>query len=109
MLNVESRISRNQVTLRRMKLTPKEHREEVGRNVMLVRESLGLTPKAFGLPVGLKSPALWNIETGKAYPNMYVLARLCEEYGITADFILFGRRGGLPRDLVDKLREREAA
>jgi len=109
MLNVESRISRNQVTLSRMKLTPKEHREEVGRNVMLARESLGLTPKAFGTPVGLSSPALWNIETGKAYPNLYVLARICEEYGLTADYLLFGRRGGLPRDMADRLREREAA
>jgi transcriptional regulator with XRE-family HTH domain len=108
-LNVESHAAQNQATLTRMKLTPKGHREEVGRNVMLARESLGLTPKAFGAPVGLSSPALWNIETGKAYPNLYVLARICEEYGFTADYLLFGRRGGLPRDLADRLREREEA
>ena len=91
-----------------MKMTPTQHREAVGRNIMVVREALGLAPKQFGAPVGLKSPALWNIETGTAYPNLYVLARICEEYGVTADFILFGRRGALPRDLAEKLAAAEA-
>ena len=90
--------------IQRMKISISEHRCEVGQNIMLAREALGLQPKQFGEPVGLKSSALWNIETGKAYPSVYMIAKLCEEYGFTADYFLFGRRSSLPDSLLKKIR-----
>lgn len=95
------------MTLGAMERTPKEHREAVGRHIMMVREALGMGPTAFCRPIGIKPPALWNIETGAAYPSLYTLARICEEYGYSADYFLFGRRGTLPRDLADKIYEAE--
>ena len=89
-------------------LTATEHREMVGRNIMLAREALGLRPTEFARRVQLKPPALWNMETGAAYPNPLTIVRMCEEFGFTADWFLRGLRAGLPHDLASKLQQAES-
>jgi len=103
-LNDESPDGRTRRHNLRMKMTKVQHKEDVGRRIQTAREALNLTPKAFGTPVGLTSPALWNIETGRAYPSIYALCCIAEEYGLTTDYLLLGHRGGLPRDLADRIR-----
>lgn len=89
--------------------TATEHREMVGRNVMLVREALGMRQGDFARSIGITAPALWNIETGRAYPSYPVLVRICDEHGVTADWLLRGQRGALPRALADSLRAADTA
>jgi transcriptional regulator with XRE-family HTH domain len=88
-------------------MTPIEHREFVGRNLMLLREALGLRPKEFADRLGITMSGLWNIEAGRSYPGPMTLYRATQEFGITADWLIRGSRASLPNDMAQKLLERE--
>jgi transcriptional regulator with XRE-family HTH domain len=90
-----------------MRWTPTEHREVVGRSFMIAREALGMKPSDFAKRLKISQSALWNIEQGGVYPAPIVIVRACEEFSLSADWFLRGERGGLPRELADKLHAAE--
>lgn len=93
------------VDILRPMITPTEHRELIGQHVMMVREAEGLRPRDFCRRLGMTPQALWNIETGRAYPSPLMMIKLCAEFGVTMDFLYRGIKAGLPASLAQRLGE----
>ena len=64
--------------------------EKIGSNVRKLRVSHGLTVREFADILGLSSSTISLIENGKRQLTVANLKRICEEFHIKADKILFG-------------------
>lgn len=65
-----------------------------------IRESRGLNKKEVAEKIGIKPDTYRNYETGRLEPNLTVLVKLADFYGVTTDYLL-GR--GEPNDTMKKL------
>lgn len=66
-------------------------RLQMARCQRLCREQLGLTREAFAEGAKLSPPFLAELENGKKSPPVDTLCRLCQEFTISADYLLLGR------------------
>lgn len=80
-----------------------EHREQVGQRLQLAIEALHLQPIEVARFLGITTSKLGNWLAGRNYPDEFLLARFCDRYGVTADWIYRGRLYGLPGELADGL------
>ena len=56
---------------------------------------LGLTGKEFGSLLGLKKSPLTDWKNHKSTPTLEQLARMCEIFATTSDYLLFGKSDAL--------------
>lgn len=57
-----------------------------------LRELLGDQPKKeFAKRLGLERKVVYSWMSGKYYPSLTTLRDICEVYGVSADWLLFGR------------------
>ncbi len=67
-------------------------------------ERLGITGKQLGELLGLKKSPLTDWKNHKSNPTLEQLAKMCEIFAISSDYLLFGSVGNLSADqqeLVD--------
>ena len=67
-------------------------------------ERLGITGKQLGELLGLKKSPLTDWKNHKSNPTLEQLAKMCEIFAISSDYLLFGSIGNLTADqqeLVD--------
>jgi HTH-type transcriptional regulator/antitoxin PezA len=64
--------------------------DKIGHNLRKLRESHGLTLSEFADIIGLSSSTISLIENGKRQLTVANLKRICKEFHIKADKILFG-------------------
>ena len=58
---------------------------DFGRELKRIREAAGVSQKDLADAVGIKSPSLSQIESGKIGPSVETLYRLCRELKVSAD------------------------
>lgn len=80
------------------------HPEKIGARLRLVREALGLKPSEIADSLGVERTYWSRFENGRRAVSETMAALLVERYGVTLDFLILGRWGGLPLDLADRMR-----
>ncbi len=61
-------------------------------------ERLGITGKQLGELLGLKKSPLTDWKNQKSSPTLEQLAKMCEIFAISSDYLLFGKMPGLSSD-----------
>jgi len=88
----------------RDKIKASEHKEFVGRHLMLAREAVGLTQARLARAYGMEPNKLNQWERGLYYPEPWFLSRLCDDYGFTTDWFYRGVMAGVSAERADDLR-----
>ena len=86
-----------------------ELKTTIGKRLRMARDSMNLTQKDVEnrLPSRPSVGSISNYEKDVNVPKYYVLEELCELYGVTADWVLFGKGSRSKRKptMADNLRE----
>lgn len=77
--------------------------DDVGRRLRQTLGLLGLANKAFCQAYSVGTSRLSNWLGGANVADLDKMIDLCDDYGLTLDWIYRGRLGGLPSDFRDKL------
>lgn len=73
--------------------------EHVIERIIKITESNGVSGVELGKLLGLKKSPLTDWKNGQSRPTLIHLIIICEKFGVSADYILFGRE--YSRDLTD--------
>jgi transcriptional regulator with XRE-family HTH domain len=83
--------------------------ENVGKRLTLTRLALGFpSQKEFYVATRLGASAYSMWESGDAFPRVEHMMLLCQEFGLTLDWIYRGDLSGLPYSLATKIRAEAA-
>lgn len=84
--------------------------ETCGQRVRRLREAMQLSQRGLGRLVGCEGPTIADLEQGKTkFPSARVLQKMCEVFGKTDRFILYGEEGEITiptpeqQDILSKL------
>jgi transcriptional regulator with XRE-family HTH domain len=71
------------------------HREAVGRRLMVMRQGLGITRNEWlkRYKLGASRYSMW--ESGLVYPDIKFLMQVCQDYGWTMDYFYRGSLAGV--------------
>lgn len=83
--------------------------QDVGRRLAVTRRCVGVNQQDFGRQAGLTQPRYNQYETGQRLLTLAAAMRLCEEYGLTLDWLYRGDPSGLPYWLASSIRELRSA
>ncbi len=87
-----------------------QHKAEVGANLRVaIQVTHGGNASAFGREFGLTPHKVGNWLRGDNYPDMMVLIRYCDEYGLTLDWFFRGKASGVASDVAVVLKQRKLA
>lgn len=90
-------------------MTNSAHKRQVGQNLRLAIEAIGMRPADLSRTFGVSPSKLGNWLRGDNYPEPPLLVRLCDEYGLTMDWFYRGTRAGVAASVAASLRSAEAA
>lgn len=90
-------------------MTKSEFQRRVAENLTLIIGVLGPSQVEIARRIGVSPSRLGNWMRADNFPDEYAMWRLCEEYGVTMDWIYRGRIYGLPAELADGLRAAASA
>lgn len=82
--------------------------EAVGARVRLLRQALDLKLSQFADENGFARNAVSNWETGRQRPSFRDAKVIVDRYGVTLDWLYFGRRHTLRYDVASLLAEKES-
>ena len=88
---------------------PDTSKEAVGRRIELARVARGYHQAAFARLLGLSPQGLNSYEKGITATPYLIIAKVWQLTGATADYMLLGRRDGMPAELVESIAEAEIA
>ncbi|MGR3452902.1 helix-turn-helix domain-containing protein [Pseudooceanicola sp.] len=78
--------------------------DRIGYRMSLLRRALGLEKSEISDSLGIERTYWSRFENGKRPITETVAAMLVDRYGVTLDFLILNRWGGLPLDLAEKMR-----
>lgn len=82
--------------------------ERIGRRLRLVRMALDMKPSEIADSLGVERTYWSRFENGRRAVTETVAALMSERYGVTLDFLILGKWGGLPMELAQRIRAIEA-
>ena len=59
-----------------------------GEKLRLLREQRGLSLKQLGDRLGVGKNFVWEMEMGKKIPNIVMLTKICDEFGVPCDKLI---------------------
>ncbi|MGN1277585.1 MAG: helix-turn-helix domain-containing protein [Floccifex sp.] len=86
--------------------------ETLGNRIQKLRKENNLNKEQFGKSIGITGTGLNNYEKDLRSPSADIIAKICEVYGVSADYLLFGvsadnksinERTGLSNNAIDTL------
>lgn len=86
------------------RIPPQMRPEEIGKRLKEIREAFGLKPAEIADMLDIERTYWSRFERGHRPVTEEVAYLLTERFGVTLDFILLDRWGGLPLDVAEKLR-----
>ncbi|MBQ0001669.1 MAG: helix-turn-helix transcriptional regulator [Clostridiales bacterium] len=78
----------------------KDYNSQVGLRLWKFREGMNLSREAFGERCNLSPSFLSDIEKGRKSFTAKTIFKICTTFGITADFLLFGKNESPDADLI---------
>ena len=82
--------------------------EDIAMRLRHAREALGVNQREFARRVNLKPNRYSQYETGARALTIDAAHRICDEYGVTLDWLYRGDRSGLPHHLALDIAQIEA-
>ena len=81
-------------------------RKEMGRRISKRRKVLGIKQAVLAEKIGVNGNHLSSVETGKVTPSLELFVKICDELGVTPDYLLEGamHSNNVPQSIVDHLR-----
>lgn len=76
---------------------------EIGDRLRAVREALELSQTDISRAIGVRANTYNQWENGKRLIDPLVASRLCDQFGVTMDWIYRGNMSSLPQHLAAKL------
>lgn len=80
------------------------HKVAVGNNLRIAIEAVEPSLAAFARKMEISPTKLGNWLRGSNYPDPDLLAKACEEYGLTMDWFYRGQRAGVAAGVAESLR-----
>ena len=65
-------------------------RKEMGRRISKRRKVLGIKQAVLAEKIGVNGNHLSSVETGKVTPSLELFVKICDELGVTPDYLLEG-------------------
>lgn len=81
----------------------------MGRRIVLARAARGYHQAAFARLLELSPQSLNSYEKGTTAPSFFIIAKVWQLTGATADYLLLGKMDGMPAELVRGIVEAEKA
>lgn len=78
--------------------------EAIGHRLQLLRRAVGLSPSEMADQLGIERTYWSRFERGRRPLTESVAVLLVERYGVTLDFLILGRWGGVPLELAERMR-----
>ncbi|QUI24841.1 helix-turn-helix transcriptional regulator [Vallitalea pronyensis] len=72
---------------------------EIGERIWNIRDQIGLSRNELAEKAGVCENTIYNIETGERGFTVDVLKRICTALEISSDYVLYGERTSLEREL----------
>jgi transcriptional regulator with XRE-family HTH domain len=88
---------------------PEEVRQAFGARLGLARMLVFRTRAELARATDLKPNTLRTYEEGRNFPHVFVLKRLCDALGVTADWLFWGDPRGLDPEKRRQLEEDDAS
>lgn len=82
--------------------------EHIGMRLRHIREALGVNQREFALRANLKANRYSQYETGARPLTIEAALIICDEYGVTLDWLFRGDRSTLPHRLAIDIARIEA-
>ena len=82
-----------------------DHAKDVGRRLALSRKAVGVNQQDFGHGAGLSQPRYNQYESGQRLLTLNAAMKLCEQYGLTLDWLYRGDPSGLPYWLATSIKD----
>lgn len=79
--------------------------ERIGYRLSLLRRAVDMERSEIADKLGIERTYWSRFENGKRPLTEAVAALLVDRFGVTLDFLILNRWGGLPLDLADRMRE----
>lgn len=78
-------------------------RKEMGRRISKRRKVLGIKQAVLAEKIGVNGNHLSSVETGKVTPSLELFVKICDELGVTPDYLLEGamHSNNVPQSIVD--------
>lgn len=73
-------------------------REEIGKRIKEIRESMNMTKESFAKKLGISGQYLGIVERGGSYLSIEKIKALCDFTNLSADYILFGQNKNVVTD-----------
>lgn len=86
-----------------------ELRQSFGERLTLSLEALQIRPSNAAELLGISQARLTHWTKGRHWPDCYRIALYCALTGVTLDYLLPGKIGGLPSDVAGRIRSATAA
>ena len=67
-----------------------ETKQAIGQRVEEIRSDLGMSKKNFGEMIGVSGQYIGAVEKGKSGFSVDMIMNICEQTGLSADYLLFG-------------------
>lgn len=84
-------------------MTETEHQEQTCSRLEMAIQAIGASQAEICRDFGVSPSRLGNWLAGRHYPSPFFLARFCDRYGITMDWIYRGQLGGVAASLAGAL------
>ena len=81
----------------------------IGGRLRLTREAFGLGQNEFARQAGIATNTYNQYEQGKRLPRYDLANQICDEFGVTLDWIFRGDASGLPVHIANLIRALEKA
>ncbi|OWU83824.1 hypothetical protein ATO6_15455 [Oceanicola sp. 22II-s10i] len=78
--------------------------DRIGYRLSLLRRAVGMEKAEIADTLGIERTYWSRFENGKRPVTEAVAALLVDRFGVTLDFLILNRWGGLPLDLAEKMR-----
>lgn len=81
--------------------------EATGRRLKLLREYAGISQARAAEIAQCSQSAVAKWELGQRSADPYAVGRICEQIGVTLDFVFLGKRSGITYSLAEQLGRME--
>ena len=75
----------------------------IGDRILKLRKEAGLSQEAFAEKLGVSRQSVSKWETGSVMPDLNKLVAMCELFGVSSDYILYGKEEAAPAPELEEI------
>ena len=67
---------------------------DIAERIKMLRKRNALSQEEFAETLGVTRQSVSSWENGSTMPDVKIIATMCEQFGVTSDYLIFGEKGG---------------